>query len=213
MGMEYLYLHGFASAPASSKAQFLRSHFSQLGLTLHVPDMNLGDFSSITITKQLHFLVMEYGDRPLAVIGSSLGGFLAAHFAAIETTQVKKLMLLAPAFQFSNLLAQALGAELMLKWQREAELKFYHYGSDRQIPLQYKFWLDASSYQDPIPTSDLPILIMHGIHDDVIPARLSEEFASKYANVKLKLINSDHRLADPESLAVLWQNVRDFLEL
>ncbi|AFY71748.1 protein of unknown function UPF0227 [Thalassoporum mexicanum PCC 7367] len=211
--MEYLYLHGFASAPASSKAQFLRSQFAGQGLTLHVPDLNLDDFSSLTITKQLQFLVKEYGDRPVCVIGSSLGGFLAAHFAAIETTQVRKLVLFAPAFQFSDCVAQRVGAELMTQWRTDGEIMFYHYGSDRQVPLQYKFWLDANSYRDPITDPAVPILIIHGIHDDVIPPRLSEDYASKYANVELKLVDSDHRLADREMLLFLWQSVRNFLEL
>jgi pimeloyl-ACP methyl ester carboxylesterase len=213
MAMEYLYLHGFASAPASSKAQFLRSKFAQLGLTLHVPDLNLGDFGGLTLTKQLQFLVNEYGDRPIAVIGSSLGGYLAAHFATIKITKVQKLVLLAPAFQFGDRIAQGVGAELMAQWRTDGELKFYHYGSDRQVPLQYKFWLDASSYQDPVPDSELPILIIHGLHDDVIPPQLSKDFAAKYANVELKLVDSDHRLADRQMLEFLWRNVQAFLEL
>ncbi|MEO1510405.1 MAG: YqiA/YcfP family alpha/beta fold hydrolase, partial [Cyanobacteria bacterium J06633_23] len=36
--MRYVYLHGFASGPQSTKAQALRSHFQSAGLTLHIPD-------------------------------------------------------------------------------------------------------------------------------------------------------------------------------
>jgi len=98
--MNYLYLHGFASSPKSSKAVFLQDKFANLGLTLNVPDLNLGNFTEATLTKQLDFLQSEYGNAPLVVIGSSLGGYLALQMA-IADLHVQKLILLAPAFKFS----------------------------------------------------------------------------------------------------------------
>jgi len=51
--MEYIYLHGFASSPKSSKAQYLRDRFAEINLNLNVLDLNQEDFSNLTLTRQI----------------------------------------------------------------------------------------------------------------------------------------------------------------
>ncbi len=51
----YIYLHGFASSPSSTKAQYLRARFASLQINLNIPDLNQGDFSHLTLTRQLQF--------------------------------------------------------------------------------------------------------------------------------------------------------------
>ena len=97
--MNYLYLHGFASSPQSTKARYIQKKFAELGLALHVPDLNLTDFSTVTLSDQLAYLNLTYlnDNEPLVVIGSSLGGFLAVQLAA-QNPLVQKIVLFAPAF-------------------------------------------------------------------------------------------------------------------
>ena len=96
--MNYLYLHGFASSPQSTKARYMQKKFAELGLALDVPDLNLTDFSTVTLSEQLAYLNLTYlsNGEPLVVIGSSLGGFLAIQLAA-QNPLVEKIVLLVHA--------------------------------------------------------------------------------------------------------------------
>jgi hypothetical protein len=210
--MKYLYLHGFASSPKSTKAKYMQQKFAELGLTLHVPDLNLTDFSTVTLSEQLSYLDRTYlqDNQEITVIGSSLGGFLAVQLAA-QNLLVQKLVLFAPAFGFSQRIAQALGEENIKQWQRSGSREFYHYGLKRNVNLQFQFFVDAQKYSEEKLLRSLPMLIFHGINDDVVPASLSEEFAKRRSQVTLKLLNDDHALG--RDLESIWQNTKQFLAL
>jgi uncharacterized protein len=208
--MNYLYLHGFASSPKSGKAIFLQEKFAQIGLTLNVPDLNLGDFTTITLSKQLDYLQTEYGNSPLAVIGSSLGGYLALQMA-IANPQVQKLILLAPAFKFSSTLEQGLGSEAIAQWQTTGSREFYHYGLDQPLPLNYEFLTDAQTYLPKSLDREVPTLIIHGANDEVVPCSLSLDFAKERSDVTLEIVESDHSLGNVVDL--IWQRTQTFLDL
>ena len=208
--MNYLYLHGFASSPQSTKARYMQKKFAELGLDLDVPDLNLTDFSTVTLSEQLAYLNLTYlsNEEPMVVIGSSLGGFLAIQLAA-QNPLVEKIVLLAPAFGFSQRIAKALGAENVAKWQADGSREFYHYGLKRNVNLQFRFFVDAQNYSEENLTRSLPMLIFHGVHDDVVPAALSEEVAKKRSQVTLKLLDDDHALGN--DLDSIWQDTMNFL--
>jgi len=210
--MNYLYLHGFASSPQSTKARYMQQKFKQLGLTLHTPDLNLPDFSTVTLSEQLDYLNRAYleSNQPLVVIGSSLGGFLAVQLAA-QSPLVQKLVLFAPAFGFSQRIAKTLGEESIAKWQQDGSREFYHYGLKRDVNLQFQFFVDAQNYSDEKLTRSLPMLIFHGIQDEVVPASLSEEFMKRRSQVTLKLLNDDHALGN--DLDNIWQDTKQFLAI
>ncbi len=210
--MNYLYLHGFASSPQSTKAKYMQQKFAELGLTLHVPDLNLTDFSTVTLSEQLNYLDRTYlqNNQEITVIGSSLGGFLAVQLAA-QNSLVQKLILFAPAFGFSQRIAQALGEENIKQWQQSGNREFYHYGLKRNVNLQFQFFVDAQKYSEEKLLRSLPMLIFHGINDDVVPASLSEEFAKRRSQVTLKLLNDDHALG--KDLESIWQDTKQFLAL
>ena len=79
-----LYLHGFASSPASSKARRFERELAVHGVGFSCPDFNQPAFETLTVTRMLaetrRALEAARG-RPVAVIGSSLGAFVAVHAA------------------------------------------------------------------------------------------------------------------------------------
>ena len=190
----------------------MQQKFAELGLTLHVPDLNLTDFSTVTLSEQLDYLDRTYlqDNQEITVIGSSLGGFLAVQLAA-QNLLVQRLVLFAPAFGFSQRIAKALGEENIKQWQESGSREFYHYGLKRNVNLQFQFFVDAQKYSEEKLLRSLPILIFHGINDDVVPASLSEEFAKRRSQVTLKLLNDDHALG--KDLESIWQNTKQFLAL
>ena len=90
--MRTLYLHGFASGPASKKATFFRRRIP----SLEIPDLSAGDFEHLSITRQMVVIDELAAGGPVALVGSSMGGYLAALYAAGHP-EVARLVLLAPA--------------------------------------------------------------------------------------------------------------------
>jgi hypothetical protein len=208
---DFIYLHGFASSPQSTKAIYLHDRFAELQIHLNIPDLNQGDFSHLTITRALNQVSSEFPPPPTTVtlIGSSLGGLIAA-YRAQKYSQVKHLVLLAPAFEFLSHWLPVLGAEKLKQWQAEKYLMVYHYREKRSLPLHYDFVLDAANYQEQKLSRPIPTLILHGRHDEVIPIRASRDFAQR-PWVQLIELESDHALANV--LPQIWDIIQVFCQL
>lgn len=187
-----VYLHGFASSPASSKARHFRDRLERAGARVAIPDLNGGDFERLTITAQLDLLAGAAGPGPVSLIGSSMGGWLAGLYAAAHP-EVERLVLLAPAFGFNRRWPERLGSAEMERWRRDGALAICHYGENRIRTVGYQLVDDAARYPD-FPDFRQPALIFHGVHDDVVPVRYAEEFSRGRPNVELQVVDSSHDL-------------------
>ena len=187
-----LYLHGFASGPASSKARYFRQLLEQAGARVNVPDLAAGDFEHLTITGQLALIEEIASGDPVDLIGSSLGGYLAALYAA-RHLEVHRLVLLAPAFGFAQRWPQRVGPAAMADWKRTGAIDVFHYADNRNRKLGYHFLTDAATYPAN-PDFRQPALIFHGRHDDVVPVAYSEEFGASHPNALLEVVDSGHDL-------------------
>ena len=207
--MDYIYLHGFASSPNSAKAQYFRSAFAELAIDLKIPDLNQGNFSQLTITRQIEQILAQFPPtpRPVTLIGSSLGG-LTATLIAEKSLQVQRLVLLAPAFEFLSHWLPQIGEAKLKQWQDEQYLMVYHYAEKRSLPLSYNFVIDAANYQDNQLLRSVPTLILHGRHDEVIPITVSRSYASSRPWVQLIELDSNHALAD---VMTQWQQIKSFI--
>lgn len=189
-----LYLHGFASSPASGKAQFFRRYLETRGARIEVPDLAAGDFEHLTITGQLAVIQRAAKGEPVSLIGSSMGGYLAALYAA-RHPEVPRLVLLAPAFGFARRWPASMGPERVDVWRRTGGMDVFHYGEGRMRRLSCDLLDDAPEYED-FPSFRQPALIFHGVHDDTVPVEASKEFAKTHSNVTLEVLNSGHQLTD-----------------
>jgi pimeloyl-ACP methyl ester carboxylesterase len=204
-GLSVLYLHGFASSPLSRKATFLKERFAELGIRFEAPDLAEGDFFHLTISKQLELVRhLAGGAGPLMIVGSSLGGYLATLYAASQIG-VEQLVLLAPAFGFHDLWLERLGPEEMERWQRSGKLSVFHYGTGGPADLAYEFLQDAGKYPA-YPSCDVPTLIFHGTHDDLVPVANSARFVAEHGRARLVTLNSGHELTDV--LDEIWMGVK-----
>ncbi|BAY94355.1 MULTISPECIES: YqiA/YcfP family alpha/beta fold hydrolase [unclassified Tolypothrix] len=208
----FIYLHGFASSPHSAKAKDISDRFAQIGIKLTIPDLNAGDFSHLTITRQINQVAAEFptDSAPVTLIGSSLGGLTAAHLGQ-KYSQVQSLVLLAPAFGFLSHWLPKLGDEQVQRWQQEKYLMVDHYGEKRSLPLSYEFVTDAQQYQEAVLQRPIPTLILHGTNDEVIPITASREFAISRPWVNLVELDSDHALGNV--MAEIWQAIHLFCQL
>jgi pimeloyl-ACP methyl ester carboxylesterase len=122
-----LYLHGFASGPASGKAQWFRRAFIERGVDLEIPDLVEGDFENLTISGQLAVIERVAQGEAISLIGSSMGGYLAALYA-LRHPEVKRLVLLAPAFHFPQRWPEELG--------RGTSSRLATHGTTGSLPLR-----------------------------------------------------------------------------
>jgi hypothetical protein len=204
-----LYLHGFASSPASSKARFFAEHFRALGEEVIIPALDGGDFESLTLSRQLRIAEQAGAGRPLTLMGSSMGGYLAALYAA-RHQEVERLILMAPAFDFANRWRQGLGEEKFEQWQKTGYLEAFHYATNQTARVGFALYLDALSFE-PYPTVTQPALLFHGTKDDVVPLALSQEFVRRCPHARLKIFSSGHELT--EVVEPMWNYVQLFLAL
>ena len=203
----FIYLHGFASGPSSRKARFFAEKLREAGARVEIPDLARGDFENLTITGQLEVVEEIAAGRPVALIGSSMGGYLAPLYAA-RHPEVTRIMLMAPAFALLSRWPEWLGENRMKDWRDSGELEFFHYGDQRMRSLKYGLIEDISRYEE-FPVFEQPALIFHGVNDDVVPVENSRRFAASHANARLVEFESDHELTDV--MERMWSEASSFL--
>jgi pimeloyl-ACP methyl ester carboxylesterase len=206
--MRVVYLHGFASGPGSRKARYFAERLSEAGVDMVAPDLAQGDFENLTISGQLEVLAKAVGTGPVALAGSSMGGFVAALYAARNPVAVSHLLLLAPAFGFAARWPAVVGAAAVERWLSTGKLPVYHYAEGRTRDLGLAMYHDSQRWESE-PAVTQPCLIFHGVHDAVVPIEASREFVATHPNARLMEMDSDHELTDV--LPQIWDDCREFL--
>ena len=210
-----LYLHGFASSPRSSKATFLGTRLVACGAAFEAPDLNQPDFSTLTVTRmlgQVREIVDRQPEGPIAVVGSSLGGFVAVHAALQHPARVERLVLLAPALDFGgNRMPDGLGDRSLEDWKATGELNVFHHAYGRMGSVHYALYSDARQYDAQSAALDIPVQIFQGRRDASVDPRTVERWAASRPNVELHLLDDDHQLT--ASLDYIWEHIRRFLSL
>jgi pimeloyl-ACP methyl ester carboxylesterase len=211
--MTVLYLHGFASSPQSSKATYLARRFAEHGIAIVTPDLNLPDFSSLTVSRMLEQAGQALADLPagpVAVIGSSLGGFVAVQTALQHPDRVAALVLLAPALDFApSIRSRPLGSRTVDEWKRAGTLDVFHYGYNRLEPVRYGLYEDACRYDAMDAALAMPILVFQGTRDDAVDPATVEAWSRRRPNVELHLLDDDHQLT--RSLPYIWNETERFI--
>jgi pimeloyl-ACP methyl ester carboxylesterase len=164
------------------------------------------DFASITLTGQLQAIDRIRNGAPVdLLIGSSMGGYLAALYAARHAA-IRRVMCLAPAFDFAARWAARIGPDAMANWKNSGRLTVFHYGLGREAEIRYQLYEDALAYE-PFPQVIQPVLIFHGRNDDVVPVELSREFSRRHRHVGVREVDSDHELINvlPEMWEAAWR--------
>ena len=159
-----------------------------------IPALDEGAFGQMTIGSQLRVIERSAGAGPVMLIGSSLGGYLAALYAS-RHPEVERLVLMAPAFGFLGRWTRSLGAEAMAAWRRDGSREIFHFGSGRTESLGWEFVEEAQAYEEE-PRVQQPVLVWHGVHDDVVPVEASRAFARNNPQARLVEADSGHELTD-----------------
>jgi uncharacterized protein len=209
--MRVVYLHGFASSARSTKATFFAEKLAARGIEMSVPDLNQPDFSTLTVTRMLKQAgdAIDATDDPVALIGSSLGGFVAVQAALQHDARVQRLVLLAPALDFDGNRLSDLGDRGLDEWKASNRLEVFHYGYGRMMPVQYDLYADARRYNALDAVLKQPVQVFQGRRDTAVDPDTVERWAAARPNVELHLLDDDHQLLG--SLSEIWKQIERFL--
>lgn len=213
--MHALYLHGFASSAASSKAAYFAGKLREHGIRLHTPDLNAPDFSTLTISRMVEQVTASIDLLPctmgVVLIGSSLGALVAVHVARARPDRVARMILLAPALEFGGHATRPLGDRDLEQWKVTGVTNVFHYGYGRIMPVGYALYADACGYECADINLPMPIQVFQGRHDTVVDPASVERWAASRPNVELHMLDDDHQLG--RSLEIIWAEVERFLKL
>jgi alpha-beta hydrolase superfamily lysophospholipase len=189
-----LYLHGFASGPGSYKGRALAGHLEAAGIPVVLADLTPGEdgferSTPLTMLAEVERLVALH--RPRALVGSSLGGYLAA-LAAASGAPVERLVLLAPAFRLFERWRARLAAEDERRWRSEG-LLVHHFATNRPRRLGWRFMEDAATLP-PFPAVRLPALCLAGRRDELVPLEDVERFVALTPSARLVVLDDAHEL-------------------
>jgi len=162
----------------------------------------------MTITGRVDRLRQYVLDRRIAemsLVGSSLGGLTALHYAH-RFGGVQRMLLLAPALSWSS---GGFSQEELARWEEAGALPLFHPAFEKEIPLRYDLQIDGRRYREPIPPS-APVTIIHGRDDETVPISRSRAYASSFpGEVRLVEVSADHDLN--RHLGLIWEYVQSFL--
>ncbi len=202
MSAGIVYLHGFASGPGGQKGRHCRAWAEARGIPFHSPDLNLPDFEHLRITAQVESveaLIRELPQPPV-VVGSSLGGLVAAAVAS-RGSVIARLILLAPAFGFAR---RRLSGPRWSGYRKRGTLKVYHHAREKWLQLGPDLLEDLPRWRDDQDWRiDMPTVILHGVQDDAVPIVESRAFAASHPTCVLRELDDDHALLGPGTLARL----------
>jgi pimeloyl-ACP methyl ester carboxylesterase len=192
-----IFLHGFASSPGAFKATRFAEALCRRGVALEVPALDEGDFRELTLTRQLALLerlTANAAEGSLLLVGSSMGAYVAALFAA-RSRRVAALVLMAPAFDFAQRWAALLGPDALARWERDGSMETMHHATGQLERIGWALMADARTH-DAFPAVQVPTLVLHGQRDEVVPPASSARFAAERPNVERVLLDADHGMAE-----------------
>ncbi len=146
----------------------------------------------------------ELRGKEIILLGFSMGGVIASYLAA-TSSHVKKLILLAPAFQYLNVDASVITKSASAWFNNDAKQ-----GKDKEIEIPKSFYnafteviKQCKPYIDRVTC---PVLLLHGDEDEVISIKSSIYAYEHIPHDQKKLIvlhEGHHRLLMDE--AINWE--------
>jgi uncharacterized protein len=207
-GPAIVYVHGFGSHRGGEKAGSLAAECARRGLAFAAFDFRGhgetgGPMRDLTASRLLEDLsavrtfLADRGYSRLGLVGSSMGGFAAGWFAVHQPEAVAGCVLIAPAFQFLHRRWDELTPPERDEWARTGVRRVHNDWVD--VEIGYGLIAERAAFEpgDLARRWRTPLVIFHGLADDVVPAADSLAFAeaTPYPDVELRLLKSgDHRL-------------------
>ena len=207
--MRWLYLHGFASGPGSSKGVAIADHLhTTRGVNVERLNLRVPSFEHLLGSAMIEHVDETLAGEPGVLIGSSLGGWTALRTAE-RCPNVRALVLLAPAIGLAEGWKRR-QPDPVANWRRTGWLAVEDHALGGMKRVHIGFLDDVAALDAKgDPDVAIPVLLIHGRQDDVIPVSGSHRWAAARPNVKLVEVDDGHQLGD--SLATILAEIDAFL--
>ena len=194
-GPRWLYCHGFASGPNSTKGVKLSEHFAARGVALERLDLRAPSLERLSFPAMKDVVTAALGGaRDRAVLfGSSLGGLTVARVAEADA-RVSALVLLAPAFRIAERWRARMSDTEWRDWETSGFLEIDDYAEKRRARVHFEFIRELAAIDVGWPDVRVPTLIVHGRQDDTVDPELSRDFARGKRWVRLVEVDDGHEL-------------------
>lgn len=210
--VQFAYFHGYASSPLSRKGVHMAKFLEPHNIEVHLPDLNqptLSEQSFERIFEHLDAVDLahcEDGEK-WRIIGSSMGGFIAAAWAQRRPERVDRLLLLCPGFDMKNRWSTLLGEKVLNDWKESGWLTRPG-PTGEPTKIHYEI-VDELEKLDAYPKVTCPCRIIHGRSDETVPFASSEQYCRENPEVSLVPVDDDHSLM--KSLSTIEQETLEFL--
>lgn len=200
-GPVWLYLHGFASSPASTKARAFRAWGEARGLAIEALDLRVPSFERLRfsaikarVREAIAASSPSAPERARAVlIGSSLGGLTACRVAE-EDARVCAVFAMAPAFRLAERWRARLGEAAWEAWRRDGALEVDDYATKQKAKVDFGFVEELAALDAGWPDVRVPVRIVHGVQDEVVDIERSRAWATGKPHVSLVEVDDGHEL-------------------
>ena len=204
-----IYLHGFRSHCNGEKALEIAQHAinmerSWLRFDLRGHGQSDGQLCDQVISSGLSDLLLVIDaitDRTLILHASSMGCWISLLATLRRRERISALMLIAPAFNFVQNNLANLPEAVLEHWQAETYMSFPDAYEGEPYSLKYDIIKDAIPFDvlNNEVSIDIPVHIVHGENDPIIPISNTETFIShaRLPNLTFERIpGGEHRLTD-----------------
>lgn len=177
------------------------------GMVVRCPDFNEPSFETLTVSRMIAQLEADIAAQPpgpIALIGSSLGGFTAVHVALRQQARIAagerpahridRLVLLAPALEFGRSSYGTVTPAQVDRWRETGWLDVFHFGDNQPARVGYGLLEDAKTYDSFGVLLTVPTLVFQGNRDASVEAAMVQRYAAKQPYVALRMLDDDHLL-------------------
>ncbi len=227
-GPAVVFLGGFASDMTGTKARFLERLCRQAGqgyvrfdYTGHGASSGRFDDGTVGLwTEDAAGVVDRLTRGPVVLVGSSMGGWIAARVVRALPGRVAGLVTVAAALDFTEeVVGPGLAPEARARLDEDGRIEVPNPHGDGPTVLTRALLEDGRRCRvldgEPIPLAG-PARLLHGLADREVPWALSVRLAGALASDDVEVLllkNGDHRLSDERGLDRLGRAVLEVVSL
>ncbi|MEM0438301.1 MAG: alpha/beta fold hydrolase [Candidatus Micrarchaeia archaeon] len=181
-------LHGFLASKEDMHGlsqALLAAGIDSLAIDLNGHGASSGSIAEFTVSRAIEDVIaaVEFarskGYSKIGIFGFSLGGYIALAALGKDPSIAGTAVLGAPVSNF----ADTFGKADLNEWKSSNMFNSRHLGVS--IGLNYSFYTDGLQYESKLSGISIPVLIIHGTDDDVVPIAQSEALVKRLKSAHL----------------------------
>lgn len=199
--------HGFEASKNSNtyikiETKLLEHSIATFRFDFHGRGKSEGNIADTTISKAIDDIrcaviqIKKLGFNSISLFGSSFGGISILNALPTLDIPIKCVVLKSPVSNYIDLFNNTMTKKQIDDWQKTGTHEY-----EKKLFIKYTLYQDALTHDtySVITKIDIPIYIIHGDADEIVPIEQSKKLFEVLPNTTLEIIpNCDHRYSNPE---------------